>query len=103
MRQNISRKSRQFITGSIERSYNGVKGLPIVHAFDSLHADLSVTRFIVTITIHVKANVLVWNESKEVRESVRDTKRSFDDYIRNITGFQSELQLPGNYAREILA
>ena len=85
----------------------GVKGLPIVHeigpAFDSLHADLSVTRFLVTITIHLKANVLVWNESKEVRESVQDTKRSFDDYIRNKTGLQSELQLPGNYAREILA
>ena len=89
------------------RSIMGLEGLPIVHeigpAFDSLYADLSVTRFLVTITIHVKANVLVWNESKEVRESVRDTKRSFDDYIRNKTGLQSELQLPGNYAREILA
>ena len=84
-----------------------VKGLPVVHeigpAFDSLHADLSVARFLVTITIHVKANVLVWNESKEVRKSERDTKRSFDDYIRNKTGLQSELQLSGNYAREILA
>ena len=91
----------------LRKACEGVKCLPFMRdlgvVFEGLLADLSWVRFILTIAIHVKEKILQWRETNKIREQLKMVKREMDDYIRLKTGLQPALQLPGNYAREIMA
>ena len=55
------------------------------------------------IVLRGKANIKQWRESKEVKEAIKVVRKEFDDFVRQNTGLQPQLQLPGNYVREILS
>ena len=85
---------------------NGIKGMPFMsdfgRGFEAPHADLSWLRFILGITICLKGNLLEWVETREVKNALKEVRKELDDYVHVKTGLQPALQLPGNYAREIL-
>ena len=85
----------------------GVKCIPLMKEigsrFEALHADLSWIRFVIGIVLRVKANIKQWRVSKEVKEAIKVVRNEFDDFVRQNTGLQPQLQLLGNYVREILS
>ena len=91
----------------LKAATKGVKCVPLMKeiesCFQALHADLSWMRFVIDIVLRVKANIKQWRESKEVKESIKVVRSEFDDFVRQNTGLQPQLQLPGNYVREILS
>ena len=60
-------------------------------------------RFVIGIVLTVKANIKQWRESKGVKEAIKVVRNEFDDFVRQNTGLQPQLQLPINYMREILS
>ena len=91
----------------LKAATKGVKCVPLMKevrsCFEALHADLSWMRFVIGIVLRVKANIKQWRESKEVKETIRVVRNEFDDFVRQNIGLQPQLQLPGNYVREILS
>ena len=51
----------------------------------------------------MKAKIFEWQETKEIKSQLKSIRREMDDFIRQHTGLQPALQLPGNYRREILS
>ena len=91
----------------LKAATKGVKCVPLMKeigsCFEALHADLSWMRFVIGIVLKVKANIKQWRETKEVKEALKLERNEFGDYVRLNTGLQPQLQLPGNYVREMLA
>ena len=52
----------------------------------------------------MKAKIFEWRETKEIKSQLKSIRRErWMIFIRQHTGLQPALQLPGNYAREMLS